>query len=491
MRKLDTSDRVHSRLEFRDSLRAHGFITQNFNAGCVSAPFNETDPPHREAVKVYSMNALSMLRLLLVTALCLPCLARSQSFDPQLASRLQSTLDSMRVAQNVKGISASVLLPGQGLWQGTSGVSHATVRITPDMEFGIGSNSKLFTAVTLLKLVENGLLSLDDSLHAWLPSFRNIDSTITIRQILNHTSGIADVNDIQGYPDSILSNPLRVFTREEVLGWVGPPHFRAGTSWSYSNTNYILAGMIVEHASGKRLARFLRDSVLAPLRLDSTFLPIEELVSGSIAHPWANDVEISGTPRVSLLTTAWSAGAMYSTSSEMAQWYAALMSGRVLQEESFRQMTTFVGSGNYGFGISEKTVAGRLLWLHGGSIRGYSSQMMYDTALKTVICVLINATPAPAALVAQQLLLTLVNSPITDISEIGNGVRSIDIYPNPSRSLFTIRAAVPTDARITDILGRELWRGRIEGTWTVDAASWSAGVYLLFAGKRTYRVARW
>jgi D-alanyl-D-alanine carboxypeptidase len=430
------------------------------------------------------------IRLIFVTLLCLPCLARSQSFDPQLASRLQSTLDSMRVAQKVKGISASVLLPGQGLWQGTSGVSHATVRITPDMEFGIGSNSKLFTAVMLLKLVESGMLSLDDSLHAWLPSFRNVDSTITIRQLLNHRSGIADVNDIAGYPDTILSNPLRVFAREEVLGWVGPPLFRAGTSWSYSNTNYLLAGMIVERVSGQRLARLLRDSVLAPLRLDSTFLPIEEFVSGSIAHPWANEVDVNGTPRVSLLSTAWSAGAMYSTSSEMAQWYAALMSGGVLQGASFKQMTMFVGSGNYGFGISEKTLSGRLLWLHGGSIRGYSSQMMYDTALKAVICVLINATPAPAALVAQQLLLTLANTPVTSISEIGTADRSVDIYPNPSRSLFTIQAANPMDARITDILGREMWRGRIDGSVTINAARWAPAVYLLCAGNRAYRVAK-
>lgn len=436
------------------------------------------------------MRVPSSIRLALVALLCLPSLAISQSFDPQMASRLQNTLDSICVAYNVKGVSASVLLPDHGLWQGVSGVSHDTVRIAPAMSFGIGSNSKLFTAVALLKLVERGVLTLDDSMHAWLPSFRNVDSTITIRQLLNHRSGIADVNDIAGYPDTILSNPLRVFAQEEVLGWVGPPLFPAGTSWSYSNTNYLLAGMIVERVSGQRLARLVRDSVLAPLRLDSTFLPIEETVTGVIAHPWANGADVGSTPRISLLSTAWSAGAMYSTSSEMAQWYAALMSGRVLQAESFRQMTTFVGSGNYGFGISEKTVAGRLLWLHGGSIRGYSSQMMYDTTLKAVICVLINATPAPAALVAQKLLSTLVTTPLSATAEIGNVERSITLYPNPFFSLFSVLAPIPTEARITDILGREVWRGRIDGSVTINAVRWTPGVYLVFAGKRTFRVVK-
>ena len=428
------------------------------------------------------------VRLVLVTLLCLPWLALSQSFDPLTAARLQNTLDSMRMTHNVKGVSASVLFPGRGLWQGTSGVSFATEQITPDMEFGIGSNSKLFTAVTLLKLVERGLLALDDSLHEWLPSFKNIDSTITIRQILNHTSGIADINEIPGYPDSILSNPLRAFTPEEVLAWVGPPQFRAGTSWSYCNTNYILAGMIAERASGQKLARLLRESVLIPLQLDSTFLPMEETVAGVIARPWHNGADIGATPRVSLHSAAWCAGAMYSTSSEMAQWYAALMNGRVLRDESFRQMTTFVGSGNYGFGISEKSVAGRLLWLHGGSIRGYSSQMVYDTALKAVICVLINATPAPAALVAQQLLSTLVGTPVSAISDIDAVLQSVDIFPNPARTFFTVRTVEPMDVGITDILGRELWRGSIDKTMQIDASAWIPGMYFLHAHGSTMRI---
>jgi D-alanyl-D-alanine carboxypeptidase len=431
------------------------------------------------------------IRLLIVALLCVFSLTRAQSFDPRIAGRLQSTLDSMRGAHNVKGVSASVLLPGQGLWQGTSGVSHDTVRITPAMEFGIGSNSKLFTAVALLKLAESGRLALDDSLHEWLPAFPNIDSSITIRQLLNHTSGIADVNEIRGYPDSILSDPLRVFTPVEVLRWVGSPHFPPGTSWRYSNSNYLLAGLIVERASGQRLSQFLRSEVLSPLRLDSTLLPIDDTVTGVVAHPWSdNSTDIDGTPRTSLHSTAWCAGAMYSTSSEMAQWYAALMSGRVLQHESFRQMTTFVGSGKYGFGIAEKTVAGRVLWLHGGNIRGYASQILYDTALKAVICVLINTTSAPAALVAQQLLSTLVTTPLSAVVEIGNVERSITLYPNPFFSLFSVLAPIPTEVRITDILGREVWRGRIDGSVTIDAARWTPGVYLVFAGKRTFRVVK-
>jgi D-alanyl-D-alanine carboxypeptidase len=113
-----------------------------------------------------------------------------QTFDPALANRLQAKLDSMRSAQNIKGISAAVIQPGQGMWQGVSGLSHAGFPITKHMEFGIASNSKLFTATTLMKLVENNRLNLNDPLHFWLPYYPNVDSNITIRQLLNHVSGL-------------------------------------------------------------------------------------------------------------------------------------------------------------------------------------------------------------------------------------------------------------------------------------------------------------
>ena len=102
-------------------------------------------------------------------------------------------------------------------------ISHSGTPITSDMLFAIGSNTKLFTAVLLLKLAENNLIQLDDSLHKHLPSFNNIDSNINIRQLLNHTSGIADVSSISGYPDSMLTNPNRVFTASEIITWV---HFQ-------------------------------------------------------------------------------------------------------------------------------------------------------------------------------------------------------------------------------------------------------------------------
>jgi D-alanyl-D-alanine carboxypeptidase len=277
-------------------------------------------------------------------------LINAQAFNPALASRLQKTIDSILIAKDIKGISAGVYIPNMGKWQGVSGISHPGVPITSDMEFAIASNTKLFTAVLLLKLAEHNKLRLDDSLHAFLPTYKNIDSNITIRQLLNHTSGLDDVTSVPGYPDSILSNPRRVYTASELLTWAGPPAFAPGKGWEYCNTNYLLAGLIAEKVTGQSYGKLLRDSILTPLNLDSTFLDVHDSVLYTIAHPWQAGRDNSATPRISLNSAAGAAGAMYSTSSEMLQWYDALMNGKVINAQSIKEMTTFVEKERYGMG---------------------------------------------------------------------------------------------------------------------------------------------
>ena len=179
------------------------------------------------------------------------------------------------------------------------------------------------------------------------------------------------------------------------MSWVGTPLFSAGTSWNYCNTNYILAGMVAESATGQSFGQLLRDSILFPLQLDSTFLGVYDSVLYTVAHPWQGGVNNFSTPRKAVNSVAWSAGAMYSTSGEMANWYHSLIYGQVINQNSFNELTTFVGSGNYGIGLYSTNVLGRTVWQHGGTIwGGYNSSMVYDTATGIIICVLINQNPA-------------------------------------------------------------------------------------------------
>ncbi len=404
-----------------------------------------------------------------------------QTFDPVLASKLQHKIDSIRNTHQLKGISASVIYPGMGAWKGVTGFSHLGVPIASDMLFGIASNTKLFTGVLMLKLAENNILQLDDSLHQYLPSYTNIDSNITIRQLLNHTSGLADVTSVPGYPDSILTDPNRVFTASEMMTWAPPPLFAAGTSWDYCNTNYLLAGMIAESATGQSYGQLLRDSVLAPLQLDSTFLDVHDSIAFPVAHPWQAGSNNHLTPRTSLNSAAWAAGAMYSTSGEMVHWYDALMNGQVLNANSFNELTTFVGSGNYGMGISQEIVAGRSVWTHGGTIwGGYNSSMMYDTASGIIICVLINQLPAQAFQVSIQLLSTLINTPIGLYESTDE---HFSIYPNPSNDLLSITWNPRSySVEVIDLTGRVMITTEMTtDRFQLDVSSLSQGVYLLKA----------
>jgi D-alanyl-D-alanine carboxypeptidase len=269
---------------------------------------------------------------------------KAQTFNPLLAAMLQDTLNTY-VSQipNIKGMSASVFIPGQGVWTGVTGNSYAGKPISSNMRFGIASNTKLFVAVMMLKLAESKVFGLDDSIKKWVAIANpNINPAITIRQLLNHTSGVSDPFSVSPWFDTIKLNPTRVFTPEEVLRWIGSPIFPVGTGWQYSNTNYIIAGMVAQSASGISLAKLIRDSILTPLNMDSTFIDFEEPTNGTLAHRWWNTIDFHDTSRVGLNSSLGYAGNIFSTSSEMVQWYDALFSGKVLREKSMLELTNFV-----------------------------------------------------------------------------------------------------------------------------------------------------
>ena len=129
-----------------------------------------------------------------------------------LAQKLQTTLNG----QN-GDLSAAVIFPNGDIWEGTTGFSYDTITIKKEMLFNIGSITKTFTAAAILKLADEGKVSLEDSLFRWIPSFKYIDSSITIRQLLNNTSGIFDFVDSLSFYDTLLSMPDKIWTPEEVI----------------------------------------------------------------------------------------------------------------------------------------------------------------------------------------------------------------------------------------------------------------------------------
>lgn len=182
-----------------------------------------------------------------------------------------------------------------------------------------------------------------------------------------------------------------MYTPEEILTWVGAPLFEPGTDYGYSNTNYILAGMIARNATGIHISQLIRNYILDPLEMSATFYDIEEEETGILAHRWHNGVDLHDTSRVSLNTAGGSSGSLFSTASDMTKWYYALMNNEVISENSFAELTTFIIPGNYGLGIQSSVFFGRTVWGHGGSTFGYKSRMIYDPCNKTIVCGLANS----------------------------------------------------------------------------------------------------
>ncbi|UCF38804.1 MAG: beta-lactamase family protein [Acidobacteriota bacterium] len=304
---------------------------------------------------------------------------------------LQGVIDQVVSGYSAVGISGAVVVHGDVIWTGASGNSFPGTPVTTDMYFDIGSIAKSYLAALILKLSEEGALSLQDTLNEWLPKYKNIDPTITIRQLLNHTSGVFNFTRHPYFWSDVFRNPSRKWTPEQVLGYALEPDFEPGTFWTYSNTNYTLLGMIAEKAAGSSLSEALRSRLLEPLGLEHTFLEAEEGVPGVLAHGWfdingdGKYEDIGDIDRTSQVSASWGGGGMVATAVDVAQWACALFEGKVLGADSLSQMLDFREVSNppipfmvgYGLGTLKAEVAGREVIGHGGDMLGYTAMMFY------------------------------------------------------------------------------------------------------------------
>jgi D-alanyl-D-alanine carboxypeptidase len=316
----------------------------------------------------------------------------TRNTDPVLDSILMDILGNYRQNLGVKGLAAAIAFPDGSSWSGENGYSSIengdTSFLNPDMRFGIGSVTKMLTAACMMTLVEDGLLSLEDTLGQWLPAYDQVDPGITIRQLLNHTSGIYNYTANTEFADEVNANLGKVWEPEEVLtDYLEAPYFSPGQNWAYSNSNYLLAGLIIEEATGTDYHLAVKERLLDPLGLESVKLfPQEE--PGPIAHLYIDlfgtgttiDVVALGLPLEALFSAAWAAGGYYSTPTEMASFVKALYGGDLLSQSSLDEMQTLVPYpaflDGYGLGTMFDEFMDKTGWGHGGDI-AYSSAVFY------------------------------------------------------------------------------------------------------------------
>ena len=341
-------------------------------------------------------------------------------------------LASLRASYGLPGVSVAILFSDGSMWRGTSGFADlkAKRRVTPDTEFAIASISKTFLATLILKLAEERKLDLETPVTAYLPDLA-IDPSTTVHQLLDHTSGLHDYFYDPRIDRALLANPRRVWTAGDALGYVGKPYFKPGEGWHYSNTNYLILGMLAEAVGGEPLPEQLHARFLTPLGLDHTHYQGVDAPLGPLARAYRFDgpglrrpaVPLTdGTnviPFTSVVTAAGSAGSIASTAEDLVTWAKALYSGQVLTPPMFSAMVAdaqftaqFQPSIPYGLGVQVATIDGRTSLGHSGRLLGSRTVVRWLPDEGIAIAVLTNQSRNDPNLVARALLRVVLGAPV-------------------------------------------------------------------------------
>jgi D-alanyl-D-alanine carboxypeptidase len=295
------------------------------------------------------------------------------------------------VQGKLPGAVAGVWVPGEGSWVVATGVADfkdATMMKVAD-KFRIASITKTFTATMVLQLVDEGKVSLDDKLARFVPQAPNAQN-ITIRQLLNHTSGVRD-EDPEGKLHAALSNdPLKKWKPlDVVMAYTGGKvQGEPGKAYEYSNAGYVLLGMVIEKAAGEPVSSVLKKKITEPLGLENTYFSDGPDITGDYAHGY------NGVEDVTRMDMSWdfTAGAMISDLEDLHVWVKALETGKLLSKKMHEAQLTWVdipggrGESKAGLGIdSEFGYLG-----HNGANPGYQSNMKYLPDKDATIVVLLN-----------------------------------------------------------------------------------------------------
>jgi len=362
-------------------------------------------------MKNIKFTLVNLATILLLIA-CRTQILDSSTDQPELpfAQELQQALENGLEQYGGMGISAAVIVPGYEIWSGVSGVSYGSVLIDTDTLFSAGSINKMYTAVTILQLAEEGVLSLEDPINKWLPEYPQVDGSITIQQLLNHTGGVFDMVRHPDYWGAMLEDTNKVWAPEEIIqNFLLEPYFPKGTDWHYSTPGYILLRMIIKEITGLEAATAYRERLFTPLALEHTYVAGQEELPENTTHGWF-DIDGDGAyedlPSFTSFDTGIG-GAVYANSEDLALWSHRLFSeDRLLNENSFKQMLTFhsptpgeplvVG---YGLGIvkfNPELFNGLEIWGHSGNAPGYAAACFYLPEYDVSIGMMVNTEAGEA-----------------------------------------------------------------------------------------------
>ena len=321
---------------------------------------------------------------------------------------MQEILDRA-VERGLPGVAATVIVAGRGIWSGAAGSADGSRSLEPDAAFDIASVTKTVIATQVLRLVDAGMLELDDPVDEHLPSDIDVDTNhATIRDLLAMESGIPEPALVDD--PNFDAVPGRGWTLDEVLDSIPGNRGQRGT-FRYSNTSYILLGLVIADATGMSVAEALRSGVLAGPRFDRIVYQPDERPVAPLALPFVGgevrpDILRTGggyLPDRAAVTSVPSAGCIAADAVSLALWAYDVFGGRVLSEESLLAMTDFgAGSAHDGYGLGvfdfSSFVSGASAVGNGGwESAGYAAHLVVIPSRGTVIVVLTNISTNPGA----------------------------------------------------------------------------------------------
>jgi len=344
--------------------------------------------------------------IILLSHLLVFTAVRLVTAQAQLPSNLGPNIDKIAAdtlaRTGVPSVSLAVVTDGQVRYRKAYGQARLepSLEATPDMRYSIGSISKQFTAAAVLLLVEQGKLSLDDKVAKFLPRLTRANE-VTIRQLLSHTSGYQDY-----WPqDYVMPEMLEPVTPQQILErWARKPlDFEPGTKWQYSNTNYVIAGLIVEQAGGMPLLDFLQQNIFTPLAMSAVANVDKEKLAGTDASGYMRYAlgPLRPAPKEG---QGWlfAAGELAMPVGELAKWDISIINRTLLKPASYDEMEREVvltnGMGtDYGLGLRVRSELEHRALSHGGEVSGFTAHNLVFPDERVAVAVLANQDAVGAA----------------------------------------------------------------------------------------------
>ncbi|MFG3283309.1 serine hydrolase domain-containing protein [Streptomyces sp. NPDC048111] len=365
--------------------------------------------------------AVTVLTGLVMTSGALSPSAASAAARPDT---VQSSLNALVANDGIPAALASVVDRKGRTHHYTAGVGDLSTgaKVPKDGQVRAGSNTKAFTAVVALQLVAEKKIALDTPVETYLPGLlrgEGIDGhTITVRQLLQHTTGLPEYLD----KGAVLEDPQRYYEPRELLdgALAQKAHFTPGAKWEYSNTNYLVAGLLIQKITGRPLGEEINRRIVDRIGLRHTTFPAPGDMTIREPHPKGYHRDTADSPWRDVTeldpSWGWAAGAVISTNSDLNRFYTALLDGKLLPSAQLAQMRTTVpaeGAGpgaRYGLGLFQRPLpCGGVYWGHGGTIPGFTT-MGGVTEAGRAINIALTALPADSA--TDRHLQTAVETPL-------------------------------------------------------------------------------